>query len=988
MKLPDRETLTRVLARRRNQVLLGVLLLLVIVRIALPYVLRSVIVSQADAALIGRVELADVDLSLIRGGVALEGLSVHVDERPSTEPALFEAKRLWTQISWLALFTKTIEIEEFELDGFVVRLDRYKEGLVLPKPVPSTEPPEPEPENPEPLGWSFAANSVAFRDGEIHVRDYTIGKEPQQIDLAVHDLSAQKLALRIDPTGQEPGRLVIQAQLDQGSVGLDAQITQTAKGPGATSTITLTNLPIGKGRRYLALFGWSELTGTLDAVIEHRIEPGGLHQVSGTASLSDIEVTVPNLDGPALAWKKLAIELDEVDLQKQSAIVAEVALVGARVVVDPRSKEPLPVLVKPEPAEAEADDEDAAKTDVDVKVTEPPTPWTWSVRKARVNEAVIDLRGAPEPLELALDAEMLSISSEKGSRWPLTLSLKQGAGSLGVDGGLVVEPLAFDGKLSIADLALAPLLAQIDAPAVNLLRKGNARADLQVALAKDLRVSGKLGVAGLDVGDEKTARDFGVAWKDFELGIREVTLPDVLAKAGTTGPRTIGVKLDLVRLVEPSFIVTRTEDGIVLPSFGTVPVESAESGAPEAPPAETEAEPASASSPAPEIQVDVARARIEAARAQIADRAVKPFYRTKIERLDLNATGIRWPGTRVADLKLTMKGMQGATLDVSGSVGPGNSKVTAKLVKLPLAQFNPYVTPTGYGLSDGALSLESTATIEDDVYQTSTDLEVSQLGVGGSEGESLFQQNFGIPLSVALGLLKDLDGNITMAVPVDGDRGGVKVGLGSIVGQALRKALMGALASPLKLLGAVTADGKVQSLAPAPIEFVPGEAALAPAGAERVEQIAGLLSSSPGISLTLSGVTSESDLRVLRERALHAELEATSGLRALGEIGEIGTRRAVRHHLGDKLAGKTPEPLEPDAQAWLETHVAEQEIDPAALATLASARASAAQALLTGESGIAVSRVPLGPPATEPPAALPGVAIALGAIPASPAPAP
>jgi hypothetical protein len=96
----------------------------------------------------------------------------------------------------------------------------------------------------------------------------------------------------------------------------------------------------------------------------------------------------------------------------------------------------------------------------------------------------------------------------------------------------------------------------------------------------------------------------------------------------------------------------------------------------------------------------------------------------------------------------------------------------------------------------------------------------------------------------------------------------------------------------------------------------------------------------------------------------------------------------VRKYLSEKLAAKPPEPLDPAAEAWLETHVAEQTIDPAALTKLASARASAAQALLAAESGIALSRVALGPPAIELPAALPGVAIALGAIVAAPAPAP
>ena len=56
--------------------------------------------------------------------------------------------------------------------------------------------------------------------------------------------------------------------------------------------------------------------------------------------------------------------------------------------------------------------------------------------------------------------------------------------------------------------------------------------------------------------------------------------------------------------------------------------------------------------------------------------------------------------------------------------------------------------------------------------------------------------------------------------------------------QALRKALMGALASPLKLLGMGTADGKVTNLAPQPVEFLPGSVELPADSAARVDQLA------------------------------------------------------------------------------------------------------------------------------------------------------
>ena len=546
------------------------------------------------------------------------------------------------------------------------------------------------------------------------------------------------------------------------------------------SKITLANLPIGACALYLKLFGWSDLTGRLDASIEHRFETGGAHELAGSVALSDIVVSVPKQDRPALAWKKLGIGLEKIDLVKQHAAVSEVALEGARVVVDPKSDLPVPLLVPPPGAQAGA-----------------PAPRTRR-RPTGACEAVDLARGAgprrgrqrstcwaaAQPLPVALDAELRDLASQAGGRWPVTLSLDPGEGSLGIEGALGVSPLAFDGKLRIADLALPPLLARIDAPGVALLRKGTARADLRISLAPrgaaqagspvtDLRVDGTIGLAGIDVGEAKTAREFGAAWKDLEVGIRELAMPGLIGASDPGGPREIAVNLDRVRLVQPAFRITRTQQGILLPPLAAeqpVPAEAA------------------ASAPAPSCAAPGRRSgsrsrrrRSSAGARRSSTAPCSPSTTARIDQLDLKARGIRWPGPVVQNLVLGMRGLQGATLDVRGSIGPGDSKLDVKLVELPLAPFNPYLTASGYSLAGGTLSIDSKAKVERESYDTSSQVVVSQLDVGGSQGESLFQENFGIPLSVALGLLKDLDGKIQLAVPVAGDRAGVKVGLGSLV---------------------------------------------------------------------------------------------------------------------------------------------------------------------------------------------------------------
>jgi hypothetical protein len=380
------------------------------------------------------------------------------------------------------------------------------------------------------------------------------------------------------------------------------------------------------------------------------------------------------------------------------------------------------------------------------------------------------------------------------------------------------------------------------------------------------------------------------------------------------------------------------------------------------------------------ITLAIADTRVEGARGRLADRAVEPFYRGRIEALDLHATGVRWPANEVDALDLKMKGLRGATLALHGSIHSGKSQLEGELLELPLDQFNPYLTSTGYSLRSGALSLESKASFQPERFKTTSQIVLSSLDVGGSEGEASFQENFGLPLSLAIGLLEDLDGRIKLAIPVTAKRDKVKLGLGRIVGQALRKALVGALASPLKLLGAGTRDGRVASLAPEPIAFAPGSIELSAEGADRTEDIAGLLAASPGITLVLTGQSSESDQRLLRERALLEELEASRGVRALAALGEIATRRAVRDYLGSKLSGGNPRPLSAEDSRWLEQAISQSARPTDALEQLADARATQVREILAGEHGIAAERLAVASSQIDPPAPVPGVGIALGAV--------
>ena len=382
---------------------------------------------------------------------------------------------------------------EERLEDFAVRVDRLKDGLVLPKPAPSEEPAPPAPPEPEPepadSGCAFAADSLALRKGSIMFRDFTVGEAPQRFDFAIDNIAARKLALRFDPGGTEPGHVELEAELGGGGkIGFVADVETKQAGPATHSKITISSLPIGGVRVYLKMFGWSDLEGTLDAVIEHTFETAGAHAVSGNLSLSAVSVKVPELDRPGIQFDKLAVVLDKIDVVKQHAAVADVSLTNLRIVADPKLPRLMLVLRPPKSAEAE------------------PAPLPPRRRTG----------GAAEALDVEPGARPARARSWRPAGDPLlTLASTRRSGSGAprrarrpsrVAAGLAHRALAASRSARRGAISALGLASRAPVAGGELLR-GGRRADLAIALRRapgvsagpDLRVSG-LGLAGLQVG--------------------------------------------------------------------------------------------------------------------------------------------------------------------------------------------------------------------------------------------------------------------------------------------------------------------------------------------------------------------------------------------------------------------------------------------------------------------------------------------------------
>src|SRR5436309_317145 len=470
--------------RRRWLVALGILLVL---RAALPAVLRAVLASRAAKLLNARVAIGDVDLGLLRGVVVLEDVAVRAPLPPGAapppavdaEPPLVAWKRFAVNVAWLSLLRKTVRLESVELDEPRIALDRLASG----------------------------------------------------------DLNLAAVASRLRAR----------------------------------------RLPLRRTRVYVPKVGWRQLAGELGASVVHRFATGGRHLLRGTVTLDDVEIRVPEVEMPALAWKHCAVAVDPIDLVAERAAVASVELRGASLVVRPRGGPLLPMIG----GEAETPPHPAPEPSAPAPAAPAPAakPWRWSVGSLRVADTRVYLLGAEPATEVGVDVEASELASDGDERAPVRLAVGLRDGSLRVEGGLRIARPGFTGTLTLDRLSLPELAGLAGALPPGTVQKGVLGAELALAAGSsaptpgDVRVQGKVTLADPWVA-AADPNDFAAGWSVLEVGIDELLVPGVLGADGAKTPGApISVRLGAVSLAKPYAQLTRTAEGLVLP-----PLSSARAG--------------------------------------------------------------------------------------------------------------------------------------------------------------------------------------------------------------------------------------------------------------------------------------------------------------------------------------------------------------------------------------------------------------------------
>jgi len=890
--------------------------------------------------------------------------------------------RFYVNFQSSSLWHRAWTFAEIDLDAPYVRVVQRPDGAInLLDLVPPTEEPAAETAEEASIPAVWIAD-LAVTGGKVDVRDdartepFETTLTPVTFELTDFRTAGSGNSFAFTAGSDRAGRLAV-----EGEFGVDPL---TSRG-----SLSLADLQATAISEYLGELLPVELrSGVINLGFDYDFELAG---EPFRFVLEMQELTVRELEtvakGHEVAWQVPAVDVRDtrLDLAAHSVTVGavEVRDVSAPIWLDASGFNAPGVLPRapgpetPEPAAADTGEDGG---------------WTVSVPSIRVKNTRLPFedRTLAVPLALTLTAKDVEV---QGFAMPSTEPLRVSAtvassagGEVSGSGSLQLDPMTFDGKVSVRSLDLTPVQAYLRDTTDLLFDSGALSTEGRIRLAAleplDLAFEGEVTVADLKTRDRPLEEDF-VKWKSLEVGgvqyssaparlaIREIVarqpyLRLVLAENGITNIEAVlDPKAAAAKAAAIAAERTAAEDkGSRKRKDATVANDDA--------PASKEAKATAAA--APGMAISIGNTRIVDGNANFADFTVEPDFQIAMEQLNGFIKGSSSDPASRSQLELKGQVDRYAPVHIDGQMNllaPATYlDIRGDFSNIDLTSFNPYSTKfIGYQIAKGKLFIETTYKVEDNRLAAVHSVKLDQLEFG----EKIDSPDaIGLPVKLAVALLKDSKGVIQLDLPVEGTLDDPQFKVGPVIWQAFVGLLTKIVTAPFALLGNLFGGGEDLSY----IEFTPGSTELSATAMEKVAALHKALAERPGLRLDIPWtVVPALDQPVLEEQAWESALSAASDAdkgpdEAWKTDREAYLRRLER--LYTQQQGQKPEIPKPPKPADgepkpdpVEFAIAQLEpglragvsVGSEQLEQLAQARAVAVRDALLGEEGLDSERV-------------------------------
>jgi len=428
-------------------------------------------------------------------------------------------------------------------------------------------------------------------------------------------------------------------------------------------------------------------------------------------------------------------------------------------------------------------------------------------------------------------------------------------GSLSAEGELTTEPLEVSAAIVGDKIDLGGIESYFPDNFSGLVTSGNIDSELRfdfTSTTGEISLSGTTGLRSLQLV-EPVGRTDVLRWESLQLDGLDVQLDD--------GPPTISIAELTLNNYLAKLLVTKEGKVNIQSMMAEAPTEE-DSDPPEIP-----EEP---SGPAPVINID--RVTLQGGTFEFADQHMPKEFKTRMLNLGGRISGIDSASAQPASVDLRGNLENRSPLQIKGKLAPLGERLFADLnVRFDAIDLTP-MTPysgnyLGYAIEKGKLFLALDYKIDGEKLNASNNLFLDQFTFG-QQVES--EEATGLPVKLAVALLKDGQGEIHLDLPVAGSLDDPEFSVVGVVFTILKNLLVKAATSPFKLLGAMLGGGEDFSK----VDFAAGDSQLPEAEVGKLDRLVDALRQRPNLKVEVSGyVDPEKDPEAWRRVHLTSEMK-------------------------------------------------------------------------------------------------------------------
>jgi hypothetical protein len=522
-------------------------------------------------------------------------------------------------------------------------------------------------------------------------------------------------------------------------------------------------------------------------------------------------------------------------------------------------------------------------------------PWTINIRQVNLEDyaANFEDRTLATPKRIAFDSikvDLKNVSNEKDSLAEINAALTiNQTGTAQIDGEFGINPVSTDIALKIDRDSVKPMQPYVDAVAPVELASGTISLDSRVRYrplpgdGPKVRLEGRVRVENLKTVDRRNS--------EVLYSLKSFTVQGLALDVGPNALSISEVVID-----EPDFKVAISPDG----EINVVTILTVKDETPKQ--VETGKKVESLldkvvkyitfhlQGPMP-ISIDTIS--VENGALDFSDLFIKPKFAADARNLRGRVEGLSYEPSTRANVLLQGEVNKYAPVKISGQVNPLTEEkyadLTVSFENFDLTSTSPYAGKfAGYTVEKGKLSLELNYKVSGNKFSGRNRIVVKQLTLGERVDSP---DATDLPVSLAVALLKDPNGNIELNVPVEGDIDDPHFEFGKIIASTLKNTFTKLVSSPFAILGSL-AGGGGEDLNN--IEFEFGSAKLAPQQIEKLDKLAEALSDRPALLLKIEATADrKKDGEALTEAELLDQLkrEKRYHLRRAGEPVPVDAER-------------------------------------------------------------------------------------------------